>query len=101
MNIRRLCLAALPIAASLTVGAAALPAAALSNCVRVDGSQHTSGQCTGAGGTAFMYAEQVCVLNYYTYVTQDGPHVGQNGYSSTPACTSPIVNRKLVQTNVP
>lgn len=98
----RIFLAALPLAATLAVAGAAGEAHALTNCTRLDGAQWTSGHCTGNSQSyPFMHAEQTCVLNYYTYQVQRGPSVGQNGYSSAGPCTSPIVNRKLVQTVFP
>lgn len=101
MNIRRLCLAALPIAATLAVGAGAAPAAALGGCTLLPGTNYTSVHCTTSGGAPFVHAEQTCVLNYYTWVAQIGPSVGQNGYSSAGPCTSLITGRHMVQTTFP
>lgn len=85
------------LAATFTVGAR--EANALGSCTLLPGSNFTTTVCKSSNGYSFQYAQQTCVLNYYTYVVQRGKTVGQNGYSAAGPCTAIIVNRKRVDTN--
>lgn len=97
----RLLVAALPLAASLTVIAA--PVAALGGCTQLNGAQYTSGTCTNtADGRKFMHAEQWCWHSYHDVEVQRGRSVAVGSYSSAGPCLSQVIsNRRLVQTTFP
>lgn len=97
----RILLAALPLAATLSVAGAAGEAHALTSCHQVNGSWWTSVQCDANGGYQFVRARQTCVLNWYTYVHQEGQSAGQGRPSSAGPCSAIIVNRGYFGTNSP